>query len=331
MLGLVRTRPFITLLGLGLLLLLAVLLRLSVYKGTFSAADAGTFFELRGARVLTACTVGAALGAAGVLLQALLRNPLASPDLLGLSSGATLAVVFTTFLASVGALPVMGGLGETPWQAGPALLGATASLGLVYLLSQRKGLLDPVTLVLVGVIVSIMCSAGVMLLQHLMPGTTLSTSRLLVGAISDNTGWRVAGVIGAIVMVTVGVATGLGRALDVSALGDDEAASVGLEMGRLRIVMLLASGVLAACAVVLAGPVGFVGLICPHAVRLLAGPGHRTLVPGAALAGAAVVTLADAMVSFIDLGAGRMPLGIVTAIAGGPVLVVLLRRRVGWN
>ena len=105
-----------------------------------------------------------------------------------------------------------------------------------------------------------------------------------------------------------------------------QALSTGVPIARLRIALFLLSGVLTAVAVVLAGPVGFVGLVCPHIVRLLAGPAHRTLVLGSALAGATLIVAADAAVKAVNLGGGRMPIGVITALVGGPVFIVLLRR-----
>jgi iron complex transport system permease protein len=104
---------------------------------------------------------------------------------------------------------------------------------------------------------------------------------------------------------------------------------VGVGLSRLRTVLFLTSGVLTAGSVVLAGPIGFVGLICPHAVRLLAGPGHRVLVLGSALAGAALVVGCDALVRVVDLGTGQLPIGVLTSLLGGPVLIWLLRREAG--
>src|SRR5262249_33567891 len=124
--------------------------------------------------------------------------------------------------------------------------------------------------------------------------------------------------------IALGVASG--RAMDAAAMSDDEARSVGVPIGGLRLAMFLASGVLTASAVVLAGPIGFVGLVCPRVVRLLAGPGHRVLVVGAALAGAALIVGADTFIAAIDLARGRLPIGILTALIGGPVFIVLLRR-----
>jgi iron complex transport system permease protein len=334
----VKKRAWSVVIGLGLLLVLAAWWRVVGFGGAGGAGPGGgggldgwggAVLELRLLRVGVAATVGAALGVAGVMLQSLLRNPLASPDLLGLASGASLAVMVAALASARGGLGgagSAGGFAVLAWQGGPALVGALGVLALVYGLAQRRGLVDPVALVLVGVVVSVMCGAGVMFVQQLMPDRGFEHARLLMGAISDETSW---GLLGAVAVVTLlGVAAGAwsGPALDAASLGDDEAVSVGVGLGRLRLGLFLLAGVLTAGAVVLAGPIGFVGLVGPHAVRLLAGPSHRGLVVGSAVAGALVVVLAEAVVKAVDVGSGRMPIGIVMALVGGPVLVVLLRR-----
>lgn len=215
-----------------------------------------------------------------------------------------------------------GGLGVS----GAALLGAIAALAVVYVLSQRRGLIDPITLVLVGVAVSIVCGAGTMLVKQLLPDQGMSAGRYLMGVVRDDTPERLLWVGGVIAAVGVVVGVVCGRAMDASALGEDEARSVGVPVGALRVVMFLGAGVLTATAVVIAGPVGFVGLICPHVVRLGAGPGHRVLVVGAALAGVALVVGCDVLVRAVDVGTGQLPIGVLTSLVGAPVLIGMLRR-----
>lgn len=226
----------------------------------------------------------------------------------------------------MGAVP--GSLGAISWQGGPALIGAMAALGVVYLMGHRRGMLDPLGVVLIGVVVSIMCGALVMLVQHLMPDVGYSTMRLLIGSLSDDVTSTQLWVVGGVVAAGVGAAIALGPAMDAAALGEDEAASVGVNWRVLRVAMFVLCGVLTACAVVLAGPVGFVGLVSPHAARLMLGRSSlgRVLVGASAIAGAALVVWADWLVKVVDLGSGRLPLGVVTALVGGPMLVVLVRR-----
>jgi iron complex transport system permease protein len=279
-------------------------------------------WELRLLRLAVGAAVGAALGVAGVFLQCLLRNPIASPDVLGLASGAGLGV---TALAYAGTVL---GLATIPAPAASsiaALAGAVAALGLVLLLGRRRGRLDPLALILVGIVVGVIASAGTVFLQHLMPDRGLIWSRWLVGSLSDEATWGQTAAAWAGVAGSIALGLFLARSMDASALGDDEARSVGVRMDALRLALFLGAGVLTAASVVLAGPVAFVGLVAPHLVRLGAGPSHRVVVPASACAGAAVVVLSDALVKAVDLGAGRMPLGVITSILGGPLFVWMLR------
>ncbi len=279
--------------------------------------------QLRLLRIACAVTVGAALAVSGVMLQALLRNPLAEPAVLGLTSGAGLGVVIAIYAsyAATGAIaiyapPVL-----------PALIGALLTLALVGALAQRRGLLDPVSLILVGVVTSLVLGAGIVFVQHLLPDRGVAMAmRWIMGSLSDETPWSRVALIGAVTTVGAALGVALGRAMDAAALSDDEARSLGVPLNALRAMLFITSGALAAGAVVLAGPIGFVGLVAPHAVRRIAGPRHRSLILSSALLGAALIVLADAGVRLIDLGAGRMPIGVITAILGGPAFLWLLRR-----
>ncbi len=315
-----------SLVGVGLLLVVVAGVRLLLGDPERLLSPPGVFLELRGLRVVIAVVVGAALGASGTLLQALLRNPLASPDLMGLSAGASLAVMIALLLGGGG--EVM--FGQT-WQMGPALAGSMGALALVLLLSRGRGGsgvasgMEPGTLILIGVIVTVMCGAGVSLVQHLMPHR-VDTGRALVGAIRESVSWWQVGAVGVLTVVGVVVGTWHGRAMDVASLSDDEAMTTGVRLSRLRLVLLTVAGVLAAGSVVLVGPIGFVGLIAPHVVRRVAGPAHGPLVVGAALTGAVLVVGADVVASLVPTRSGRLPIGVVTALVGGPVFLVLLRR-----
>jgi iron complex transport system permease protein len=299
-----------------------VVLRLAVAPDGLHWPHAGEL-DLRRARVIAGIIVGGSLGGAGVMLQSLLRNPLASPDLIGPSAGAALAVALATYLRGRAAPG-----GElTPLATAPAaLLGALGALAVVYALSQRKGFVEPVSLILIGVIVSIIAGAGTMLLANLMPPSqSFAVSRWTLGGISEETTSAALWASAAVALVSLVVGASLGPAMDVSALSDDEARASGVSLGWVRLALFAGAGALTAVAVGLAGPIGFVGLVSPHIVRLLAGPAHRPLVIGAALAGALLVVLADTGVRAITLPTGRMPIGILTALVGGPVFIALLR------
>ncbi len=313
-----------TLTALGVLLAGALLLRLMVGGEGLAlpAMDETLIWRLRLMRCGVALIVGSSLGVAGVLLQALLRNPLASPDLLGLASGAGLGVMLSFGFGALAGQMGVALFGVTA----PAITGAMLALAFVYLLSQHRGFVDPVPLILIGVIVAIICSAGTLLIQHLLPDRGIMAARWMLGSIRDDIPlWQVVAVaVGT--LIAVGWSARLGPAMDASALSDDEAFAIGLRLGGLRLVLFVLAGLLTAGSVVLAGPIGFVGLVCPHLVRLLGGPRHRSLVIGSALAGGFLVVLADSLVKAVTLPTGRLPIGVLTTLLGGPVFILLLRR-----
>jgi len=254
-------------------------------------------------------------------LQALLRNPLAEPFILGISSGAGLGVMAAMF--AVHQLKLTGWIANA--STAPAIIGGLATLAVVYGLGQRRGLLDPVSLVLVGVIVSSICGAGIMFFQHAVGSGLHSEFTLwLMGHIPQAVSPWTMGFTGGLTILAAIWASRMGRAMDVATFGDDEARSVGLQLGRVRLLMFALAGVLAAATVAIAGPIGFVGLICPHAARLVMGPRHGPLVIGAAVAGIIMVVGADVARQGINIGTGRMPIGIFTALIGGPAFIALL-------
>jgi len=335
-------RAWITIAVLCLLLVGTASLRLSIRSRSIQDRQAGVpvlqtpedsqILALRARRVLAALCVGSALAVGGVALQTLLRNPLASPDLLGLAAGAGLAIVIARYADHLAGL----GLGASVRDPLPALIGSLATLALLYMLSQRRGLVEPISLVLTGVILSVMGGAAtVFVVQSLLPPSPgAAGSAWMFGAISDEVTWGQLALVGFVTAAGVVVCLRAAPAMDAATLGDDEARSVGVRLGALRVTLLLVSGVLTAGAVVLAGPIGFVGLVCPHVVRLSAGPAHGPLIVGAALAGATLVIGADTGVSAaasIWPTLGRVPIGVVTALIGGPVFILLLRRQQGGS
>lgn len=282
----------------------------------------GEILALRTQAVVSAGVLGAALGLSGLALQVLLRNPLASPFVLGISSGAGFGVSLVLALAWTLSIPAVAFGGEV---AG-AIAGAFVTLAIVAWLGRAREGSDPTTLVLAGVIVGSIMSAGTMLVEQLVP----------FGLRGDLLSWM-AGRLpelapkGALLTLVLATAAALlllwrkGAALDVATLSDDEAESTGVRLSRLRVELFVVGGVLAAVAVAYAGPIGFVGLIAPHMARRLVGARHAALVPASALAGAALLVAADAARQGIDLGTGRLPVGVVTALAGGPAFLWLLR------
>ncbi|MEX0741784.1 MAG: iron ABC transporter permease, partial [Phycisphaeraceae bacterium] len=227
--------------------------------------------------------------------------------------------------------------GWLPWAmqintAGAALGGAVLTMLVVYLLAQKRGRIDPVGLLLVGVIVNAINGAAIMAINYINPhGIRGDMMRWMMGYLDDNVPLQTITIVGSITAAGGLIAMMLGRSMDVATFGDSESHSLGLRTGRLRFLLFLVASVLTAGAVMLAGPIGFVGLICPHIVRLMLGPGHRTLVLGAAMAGGIVVVGADTGIKYVSTIAnvGLMPIGVLTALIGGPVFLLLLRSQLG--
>jgi iron complex transport system permease protein len=269
-------------------------------------------------RVGLAAGVGAALAVAGVVFQALLRNPLADPFVLGVSGGAALGGI--SVLALGGAL----GLG---YAAVPpaAFAGALGAVLLLLAVAGPAGRLSSTSLLLIGVVMNAFASAAIVFVASLAGLAEGAQVFLwLIGNLSDArpalAGWLAAFVVGGLAC-----AIPFARALDLLALGEESAALLGVDAVRARRWLLLASSLLVGAAVSVAGLVGFVGLVVPHALRLALGPDHRLLVPASALAGAAFLVLCDTLARTL-LGGRELPVGALTALAGGPFFLFLLRR-----
>jgi len=318
-----------TLAGLALALVVVAAARLIVG----GVPSGWTTLSFRLDRVVLGLFVGAALAASGVLLQALLRNPLASPYILGLSSGAMVGVALVEYLRYLGVVAAAFAMGATHLGA---LAGAIGAMAVVYALGQRRGWIDPLGLLLVGVIVNAVNGAVVMFFSYLLPANLRGDISLwAMGYLNQNVmlespPWTLV-IVGLVTVGGVALAAWFGRAMDLATLSDDEARSMGLNLRSLRIALFALAGMLTAGSIVLAGPVGFVGLICPHFVRLLVGPSHRALIVGSALAGSTLVIAADVGAKLLadGLGQAMMPIGILTALIGGPVFLWMLHKRLG--
>ncbi len=292
--------------------------------------DATILFSLRLPRALLAALVGCALAAAGTALQALLRNPLAEPFVLGVSGGAALGGSLV-LVAAAAVSRVAGAAGEllgaAPPVAAGAVAGAALSTMLVFGLGRIGGRLVPEAALLVGIVFNAFVAGVITLVKMLVPPE--QASRLLywlVGAVGyESPGTLAAGA--ALVALSVAALVALSAQLNLLTLGDEEAASHGLDVRRARAWVFFAASAATGAAVALAGMVGFVGLIVPHLVRRAVGPDHRLLVPASALFGAAFLVLADALarLAFLPLGT-EPPVGAVTAFLGGPFFLWLLRR-----
>lgn len=295
---------------------------LSVFSGPGEGVPATLVtivLGMRLPRVLAAALVGAALSLAGGTMQGLFKNPLADPFIVGVSSG-----------ASVGAAAAM--LMGLAWsRAGgfaipiAAFLGGMGSLVLVYSLSATGGRRSTLGLLLAGTAVSTFLGAVVALLTFFSGEKLQQVVFWMMGGFSGR-GWR--HVLGMLPWLAIGGAIIFwhSRDLDALAIGEEQAHYMGVEVERVKVRLLAASALLAAAAVSVSGLIGFVGLVVPHAMRLIGGAGHRWLLPASALAGAVFMVGSD-LVARIALAPMELPVGLVTALVGGPFFLYLLKKK----
>ena len=282
-----------------------------------SSPDHAILFAARLPRVLMAAAVGATLAAVGAALQALVRNPLAEGGTLGISGGAAfgaiLALVFSYRLGATVTVPVAG------------FAGAIISTLAVYQLGQMHGRLEPFSLLLIGVIFNTFWSALILLVNSLVNFyQTRSILSWLAGSLEAPTYFETA-------IVTACGLTGLlwllwhARDMNLLSLGDEPARSLGVEVDRVRRAIFVATSLMIGAAVSVTGMIGFVGLIVPHILRLAFGADHRLLLPASFLAGGAFLVAAD-LAARVLIAPAEIPVGVITALCGGPFFIYLLRR-----
>jgi iron complex transport system permease protein len=273
-------------------------------------------FDLRLPRILLGIMVGAALSVSGASFQAVLRNPLADPFILGVSSGAALGSILALIIAP--AFPLITPLG--------AFLGAGATITAVYFLGRREGQLDSATLLLGGVISTSFLMAIVMFLV-----TTLAVRDLrgyvfwLMGDLSTPIQPGLRWVFTAGLLAGIGAVYTTAADLNLLLTGEREAIHLGVDATRVKLVVYVSASLLTALAVSAGGAIGYVGLLVPHAVRLLFGSDYRLLIPASALGGAIAIVLADTLARTVAAPT-ELPVGAMTAIVGAPFFIYLLRR-----
>ncbi len=279
--------------------------------------DAIIFWQIRLPRVLLSLLAGAGLSLGGVVFQALFRNPLATPFTLGVASGASLGV---TLAIVTGIHFSLLGLSGTSLAA---LSGAIISIVLVYGIARATGKTSPSTMLLGGVAISFFFSSLILLLQYLSdPGSSFRVLHWLMGDLSrasiDSVLQLAPFVISGIIIVST-----LHRELNLLSITDDIAASRGVNVQRTQMLLFFAVSLMVAGIITVCGPIGFVGIMAPHICRLLIGPNHRFLIPASILFGASFLALCDTLARNISSTA-EVPVGIVTAILGGPFFLWLL-------
>ena len=283
-------------------------------------------WQLRVFRLGAAAIVGAALATSGVALQALLRNPLAEPYILGVSSGAGVGVLIGISITAGLLLP---GWAVTPVLAG---LGALLTMVVVYTLAQRRGRLDPLVLLLSGVIVNVFNGALIVaIMQFIKQEQFIEYMWWSFGKMPQSLWFQpwLLVATGGLTMLGWLLLLFRGSAYNALSLGEEVAASGGVSVQRLRVETFVIVSVMTAAAVALAGPIGFVGLIVPHICRLIWGPDHNLLMITSGFGGAIFLMLADTAARLLGdwLQLGELPVGVMTALCGGPFFLVLLRRK----
>ncbi|MEX2458388.1 MAG: iron chelate uptake ABC transporter family permease subunit [Actinomycetota bacterium] len=274
-------------------------------------------FQLRLPRVVLAGIVGAALAVSGAVFQALFRNALADPAIIGVSSGAALGAIAVLLTGTAGAL---GGLAVS----GAAFVGALLTAFLVYRLARIGPTVHVTTLLLGGIAVAAVISACMTLVMSFSSQSVQSIYFWLLGGLGQR-GWGAIAIAGPLVGAGLLAAALFAGHLNLSLLGEERSGQLGLDVERFKRVMLVVGSLLAAAAVSVSGLIGFVGLMTPHILRLVGGPDHRILLPSVVLGGASFMILAD-LASRVVVSPEEIPVGAVTALLGGPFFLWLLRR-----
>lgn len=292
-----------------------------------NAALSVVVLELRLGRIVLALFVGAALAISGVVYQGVLRNPLADPFTLGVSSGAAFGASFAIAggFGAVQLLPFFPALSGLPLAA---LGGAFLALFIVLTLGRTGGTLRRETLVLAGVVVSTFLSALVSLIKSLDEESVVSIVFWIMGSLQGR-GWQHVGLFLPWFLLGLLPVVRYARELDILSLGDIEARQLGMDAGRVRLWLLLGAGALTGGAVAVSGVVGFVGLVVPHLVRLVIGDAHRPLLLVSALLGALLLLWSDVAARTLLADGAELPVGVVTALVGGPFFCFLLRKKSG--
>jgi iron complex transport system permease protein len=319
---------------LGLVLALAVVLGvrfgsvpvstaavLDVLRGGGSDVDRDIVLQLRLPRVALAILVGGGLAVAGATFQALLRNPLAEPYILGISGGASVAAVLVLALgwAAAGSwvLPLA------------AFAGALLAITLVFRVATATGrAMDVRVLLLAGVVVAAFFSACIAFILSVSPARTVQSAVLWIMGSLAAASWQSVAIAAAYTLPASLLLVALARSLNLMAIGEETAHYLGADVEGVKRVALSVAALITAAGVAVAGVIGFVGLVVPHAVRLLVGSDHRALLPLSFLAGSAFLTSAD-LVARLALSPTEIPIGVITAFVGVPFFLVLLRRSLG--
>lgn len=296
-------------------------------SGGVSGGDALIVLQVRLPRLLLGLLIGAALASSGALMQGLFRNPLADPGLIGVSAGAALAAATTITLGDALLSPVAGGIPFGILPLGAFLGGLLTTLGL-YLIATRNGRTSIATMLLAGVAFGALSGAIMGLFSYISDDRQLrDLSFWSLGSLSGAT-WTKVMAIAPLVVPVLFATPFLARGLNALSLGEAEAFHLGVPVQRVKACAILLVAVAVGASVAGAGMIGFVGIVVPHVLRLMAGPDHRWLLPASALLGAALLVSADTVARTL-VAPAELPIGILTAAIGAPFFLWLLLRRQG--
>ena len=286
--------------------------------GGGDAASRTIVMQLRVPRAMLAALVGGSLALAGAVFQALLRNPLAEPYVLGVSSGAAVGAVVAV---------VLGWAASTPWAVPlAAFAGALLAIGLVLRVALSAGrALSSRVFVLAGVVVGAFFNAAILLFLSRADDQSFRSAMFWMMGSLAGASWPQVSLLASYLGVTSGILILLARPLNLLSFGEETAMFLGVRVERMKIVTYLLTSLLVAAAVAVSGVIGFVGLIVPHALRLLWGSDHRLLLPASVLAGGTFLLLSDTVARTV-VAPAELPTGVLTALVGVPVFVVLLVR-----
>lgn len=297
--------------GVGLQSLLTAL----VEHGTDQSTEQAIIWRLRLPRVLLAALVGAALSLGGLVFQALLKNPLAEPYILGISGGAAIGAI----------IGIMAGLSRIPGVSGTAFGGSLATLVVIILISSGRAVVVKDALLLSGVMVNAFCTAVIMFLLSITQDNRLHNIIFwLMGDLSASQIHHV-GMLAAILTPCFAVIFIYAHKMNLLLMGSEMAASMGIQVRQVTLTLLIVTTLMISLTVSQCGLIGFVGLVIPHLLRLLCGPDHRVLVPACIVGGGAYMVICDLLARVLP-SQGEMPGGVITAMIGAPLFIILLRR-----
>jgi iron complex transport system permease protein len=281
-------------------------------------------FNIRLPRIMLGVFVGASLAVAGTSFQALLRNPLADPYVLGVSSGAAVGAILA--LIAEPHLPLSAAASALLTPVG-AFLGALVTIGAVYLLGRREGQIDSGTLLLAGIITASFLSAIIMFLITTLSGGNLrGIAYWLMGDLSTGVPKSLMWVLQIGFVLAAGAIYTTASDLNLLLAGEKEAMHLGVDIRRVQLVVYIAASILTGLAVSVSGAIGYVGLLVPHVMRLIFGSDHRVLLPTAAFGGAIAVVIADTLARTV-VAPSELPVGAISAMVGAPLFIYLLRRK----